>query len=193
MVNNAIEQDDLLIVLVPQRRHPINGTEEFGEELIGQFCDEHLLLAGNDRRWLGLARLGKQLLPFEEGRNATLADGLVFNVESPDNRTAHLSPVTGSGDQEGHRPLLHEATTLARLEIPAVILGLPEALVELTGGRFAFNGHQRHVAVMDEKVEPKQTLTEWILDLKLRMPRLGWDSEIIQQRPNCPIAVFVVV
>jgi hypothetical protein len=46
---------------------------------------------------------------------------------------------------------------------------------------------------MDEKVKPEQTLTEGILDLKLRTPRLGWHPQIIQQRPNYPIAVFIVV
>jgi hypothetical protein len=46
---------------------------------------------------------------------------------------------------------------------------------------------------MDEKVEPEQTLTEGILDLKLRSPCLGGDSQILQQRPNHAMAVLIVV
>ena len=62
---------------------------------------------------------------------------------------------------------------LARFEIAAVILGLPETNVELPGNRLAFNGHQRHVAVMDQIIEPEQSVAKRILDLELRTRASG--------------------
>src|SRR6266542_3894240 len=93
VVNDPVEQDDFLIVFVPQRWHPINRTEKFGEKLGCQLSHKYLLLAGNDRRRLGLTGLGQQFLPFEESRNVTLPDGHVFHVQSPDDGAAHLSTV----------------------------------------------------------------------------------------------------
>jgi hypothetical protein len=43
MVNDVIEQDDFLVVLVPQRGRPVNRSEQVREELARQVRHEHLL------------------------------------------------------------------------------------------------------------------------------------------------------
>ena len=122
-----------------------------------------------------------------------LPDRLVLDVESPNYGAAHLRPAARRCDEERYSPLLHGAITLAWLEIPAVILGLFEALVELSRHRLAFNGHQRHVVVMNEIIESQQTITEGILDLELRTPGMRRDAQVIHQRPDDAVAVFNIV
>ena len=82
---------------------------------------------------------------------------------------------------------------LARFEIAAVILGLPETNVELPGNRLAFNGHQRHVAVMDQIIEPEQSVAKRILDLELRTPGCWGNAQIIHQWPDDAVPVFNVI
>jgi len=67
-----------------------------------------------------------------------------------------------------HCPFLHEASALARLEIPAVILGLPESDLNCRAVGSPSIVTSGTLAVMNEIIQPEQTIAEWILNLELR-------------------------
>src|SRR3989442_6461048 len=132
-------------------------------------------------------------MPFEECRSAVPQQRLILDVEAAHHGAAHLRPVAGGSEEERHGTLLHGATTLAGLEVAAVVLGLPETFVKLSCRRLALDSNQRHVAVMEQVIEFEQTITEWVFDLKLRPARFWRDAEIIEQWPDNPVAVLDVV
>jgi len=192
-VNDAVEKDNFLVVPAAESRRVFDRGVEIAEELVGGVGHEHLLLRLQARWQLHLARLGQEFMPFEECGGAVPHQSLVLYVETAHHSAAHLRPVSGGGEEERHGALLHGAATLTRLEVAAVVLGLPETFVKLASNGFAFDRNQWHVAVMEQVIKFEQSIAEWVFDLKLRPARFRRDAEIIEQRPDYPVTVFDVV